>query len=258
MFEVSCKHGVYPLRLPFENKRTMGRIFETRKHTIMARNDKNAKAFTRIGKDIAMAVKASGPDPANNPRLRQIMANAKGVNMPKDRVEAAIKRASDKDTSNYEEMVYEGYGPYGVPILVETATDNPTRTVANVRLYFNRGGGALGNSGSLSFVFDRKGIFRIAKELVPSPDELELELIDAGLESIEIEESEVVLYCAFTDFGNLQKALEERNIVVTKASLERIPNAFTELSEAQVDEILELVERIEEDDDVQAVYHNLK
>ncbi len=236
----------------------MGRIFETRKHKIMARNDKNAKAFTRIGKDIAIAVKSGGPDPANNPRLRQIMANAKGANMPKDRVEAAIKRASDKDTSHYEEVVYEGYGPYGVPILVETATDNPTRTVANLRVYFSRSGGALGNSGSLNFVFDRKGVFRLAKENVPNPDDLELELIDAGLDSMEIDENEVVLYTAFTDFGSMQKALEERHIIVTKAGLERIPNSFADITEEQVDEILELVEKIEEDDDVQAVYHNLK
>jgi YebC/PmpR family DNA-binding regulatory protein len=236
----------------------MGRIFETRKHKMFARYDKMAKAFTRIGKDIVMAVKAGGPDPANNPRLRQVMANARGVNMPKDRVESAIKRASDKDNSTYEEMVYEGYGPYGVPILVEAATDNPTRTVANIRLYFNRAGGALGTSGSLSFVFDRKGVFRIANEHVSNPEELELELIDAGLESMERDENETVLYTAFTDFGNMQKALEERNITVKKAGLERIPNSFAELTEEQTDEILELIEKIEEDDDVQAVYHNLK
>ncbi|MDZ4823695.1 MAG: YebC/PmpR family DNA-binding transcriptional regulator [Flavobacteriales bacterium] len=236
----------------------MGRIFETRKHKIFARNDKLAKAFTRIGRDIAIAVKAGGPDPANNPRLRQAMVNAKGASMPKDRVEAAIKRASDKDTSNFEEMVYEGYGPYGVAILVETATDNPTRTVANVRVYFSRGGGVLGNTGSLSFIFDRKGVFSISKEHIPNADDLELELIDAGLENMEQEENDVILYCAFADFGKLQKALEERNINVTKASLERIPNSFAEITEEQVDEILELVEKIEEDDDVQAVYHNLK
>lgn len=236
----------------------MGRIFETRKHKMFARYDKMAKAFTRIGKDIVMAVKAGGPDPANNPRLRQVMANARGLNMPKDRVESAIKRASDKDNSNYEEMVYEGYGPYGVPILVEAATDNPTRTVANIRLYFNRAGGALGTSGSLSFVFDRKGVFRIANEHVANPEELELELIDAGLETMERDENETVLYTAFTDFGNMQRALEEKNITVKKAGVERIPNSFAELTEEQTDEILELVEKIEEDDDVQAVYHNLK
>lgn len=225
---------------------------------MFARYDKMAKAFTRIGRDIVMAVKSGGPDPANNPRLRQVVANARGVNMPKDRVEAAIKRASDKDTSSFEEVVYEGYGPYGVAILVETATDNPTRTVANVRMYFNRGGGALGNSGSLSFIFDRKGVFRIAQENVPDPESLELDLIDAGLESMEKDGEEVVLYTAYTDFGNMQKALEERNIVVKKAGLERIPNSYAEVNEEQMDEILELVEKIEEDDDVQAVYHNLK
>ena len=236
----------------------MGRIFEKRKHKMFARYDRMAKAFTRIGKEIAMAVKAGGPDVAYNPRLRQAVANAKGVNMPKDRVEAAIKRAVSKDASNFEEVVYEGYGPHGVPILVETATDNPTRTVANIRMYFNRAGGQLGNSGSLSFIFERKGVFRIAADQIPDPEGLELELIDAGLESMDREEGEVVLYSAFSDFGNMQKALEDRGIACTKAGLERIPNAYAELNEEQIDEILELVERIEEDDDVQAVYHNLK
>lgn len=236
----------------------MGRIFEKRKHKMFARYDKMAKAFTRIGKEIAMAVKAGGPEPDYNPRLRQAVANAKGVNMPKDRVEAAIKRAVSKDTSNYEEVVYEGYGPYGVPILVETATDNPTRTVANVRMYFNRAGGQLGNTGSLSFIFERKGVFRIELANLPNYEELELELIDFGLESMEIEENDVVMYSAYADFGSLSKALEERNVIVKKAGLERIPNSFAEITEEQMDEILELVERIEEDDDVQAVYHNLK
>jgi YebC/PmpR family DNA-binding regulatory protein len=236
----------------------MGRIFEKRKHKMFARYDKMAKAFTRIGKEIAMAVKSGGPDPDYNPRLRQTINNAKGVNMPKDRVDAAIKRAVSKDTANYEEVVYEGYGPYGVPILVETATDNPTRTVANIRLYFNRGGGQMGNSGSLSFIFDRKGVFRIDIANLPNYEEMELELIDSGLESMELEENEVIIYTAFGDFGKLQKALEEKNITVTKASLERIPNSFAEITEEQMDEILELVEKIEEDDDVQAVYHNLR
>ena len=205
-----------------------------------------------------MAVKSGGPDPDYNPRLRQTINNAKGVNMPKDRVDAAIKRAVSKDTANYEEVVYEGYGPYGVPILVETATDNPTRTVANIRLYFNRGGGQMGNSGSLSFIFDRKGVFRIDIANLPNYEEMELELIDSGLESMELEENEVIIYTAFGDFGKLQKALEEKNITVTKASLERIPNSFAEITEEQMDEVLELVEKIEEDDDVQAVYHNLR
>jgi len=236
----------------------MGRIFEKRKHKMFARYDKMAKAFTRIGKEIAMAVKDGGPDPAYNPRLRQAVTNAKGVNMPKDRVDAAIKRAVSKDAGNFEEMVYEGYGPYGVAILVETATDNPVRTVANIRLYFNRGGGSLGNTGSLSFIFERKGVFKILKENVSNPEELELELIDAGLDSMEIDETHVNLNAAFSDFGTMQKNLEERNIAVTSAGLERIPNSFAEISEEQIDEILELVERIEEDEDVQAVYHNLK
>lgn len=225
---------------------------------MFARYDKMAKAFTRIGKEIAMAVKAGGPEPSYNPRLRQAITNAKGVNMPKDRVEAAIKRAVSKDSSSFEEVVYEGYGPYGVAILVETATDNPTRTVANIRLYFNRADGTLGNSGSLSFIFDRKGVFKISKESVANPEELELELIDSGLDSMEVDETQIVLYTAFSDFGSMQKALEEKGIAVTSAGLERIPNSFAEITEEQVDEILELVEKIEEDEDVQAVYHNLK
>ena len=236
----------------------MGRMFEKRKHKMFARYDRMAKAFTRIGKEIAMAVKAGGPDPSYNPRLRQCVANAKGVNMPKDRVDAAIKRASSKDASNYEEVVYEGYGPYGIPILVETATDNPTRTVANIRLYFNRAGGLMGNSGSLSFIFERKGVFRLAMNQIPSWEELELELIDHGLDSSEQEENEMVVYTVFSDFGNMQKALEDRGINPTKASLERIPNTYAEISEEQTDEILELIEKIEEDEDVLAVYHNLR
>jgi YebC/PmpR family DNA-binding regulatory protein len=236
----------------------MGRMFEKRKHKMFARYDRMAKAFTRIGKEIAMAVKAGGPDPSYNPRLRQCVANAKGVNMPKDRVDAAIKRASSKDASNYEEVVYEGYGPYGIPILVETATDNPTRTVANIRLYFNRSGGLMGNSGSLSFIFERKGVFRLAMDQIPSWEELELELIDHGLDSSELEENEMVVYTVFSDFGNMQKALEDRGIIPNKSSLERIPNTYAEITEEQTDEILELIEKIEEDEDVQAVYHNLK
>jgi YebC/PmpR family DNA-binding regulatory protein len=238
----------------------MGRIFEKRKHKMFARYDKMAKAFTKIGKEIAIAVKAGGADPANNPRLRQVIANAKGVNMPKDRIEGAIKRASAKDASSFEEVVYEGYGPFGVGILVETATDNPTRTVANIRLYFNRNEGTLGTSGSLSFLFDRKGVFRIAAGQIADIEELELELIDSGLESIEKDDdaNQVVIYTDYTDFGNMQKALEERNILSTQAGLERIPNSYAEVSEEQMDKVLELIDKIEEDDDVQAVYHNLR
>jgi YebC/PmpR family DNA-binding regulatory protein len=236
----------------------MGRIFEKRKHKMFARFDRMAKQFTRIGKEIAMAVKSAGPDPQYNPRLRQAMVNAKGVNMPKDRIDAAIKRASDKDMSNFEEMIYEGYGPHGVAILVETATDNPTRTVANIRLYFNRGGGALGNTGSLNFIFERKGVFQIPADKVADVEELELELIDHGLDSIEVDEGNLIIHSAFSDFGKMQKALEDKGLHVTKASLERIPLSYAEITEEQIDEILELVERIEEDEDVQAVYHNLK
>ena len=225
---------------------------------MFARYDKMAKAFTRIGKDIAIAVKQGGPDPDNNPRLRAAMQNAKSVNMPKDRIEGAIKRASSKDETGYEEIIYEGYGPGGVAMVIECTTDNPTRTVANVRMHFNRGNGTLGKTGSLDFLFERKGVFRIAKSDKVNPEELEFELIDFGLDKMEVEENEIVIYTTFTDFGKMQKQLEDRGIPVAKTSLERIPNSFAEVSEAQVDEVLELVEKFEEDDDVQAVYHNLK
>ncbi|MFM2136395.1 MAG: hypothetical protein RL021_1795 [Bacteroidota bacterium] len=236
----------------------MGRIFEKRKHKMFARYDKMAKAFTRIGREIAIAVKAGGTDPEYNPRLRTAMANAKGVNMPKDRIENAIKKASSKEEGNFEEIVYEGYGPYGVAIVVETATDNPTRTVANIRMHFNRGDGALGKTGSLDFMFQRKGVFRIANDGKTNTDELELELIDFGLENLEVDESEILIYTAYEDYGKMAKALEDRKIDVKKSALERIPTTFVELTEEQQDEILQLVDRFEEDDDVQAVYHNLK
>ena len=235
----------------------MGRVFEKRKHKMFARFDKMAKTFTKIGKEIAIAVKQGGPDPDGNPRLRTAIQNGRGANMPKDRIENAIKRASSKDASSFDEVVYEGYGPYAVAMVIETATDNPTRTVANVRMHFSRGNGTLGKTGSLDFMFDRKGVFRIAKENV-NPEELELELIDHGLDNLEVEEEEIVIYTTFTDFGKMQKALEDRGITVTKTSLERIPTSFAEVSDAQMDEVLDLIERFEEDDDVQAVYHNLK
>jgi YebC/PmpR family DNA-binding regulatory protein len=236
----------------------MGRVFEKRKHKMFARYDKMAKAFTKVGREIAIAVKANGPDPDSNPRLRTAIQNAKGLNMPKDRIDGAIKRASSKDEGSYEETVYEGYGPYGVAILVETATDNPTRTVANVRMYFNRGDGTLGKTGSLDFMFTRKGVFRIAKDDKINPDELELELIDFGLDSMEVDEEEIVVYTAYEDFGKMSKALEDKHIPIKKAALERIPTTTVELDEAQTDEILALIDKFEEDDDVQAVYHNLK
>lgn len=235
----------------------MGRAFEFRKVRKMKRWDHMAKTFTRIGKDIVIAVKAGGPDPASNSKLRMIIQNAKAENMPKDRVEAAIKRASSKDESNYEEIVYEGYGPYGVAILVECASDNPTRTVANVRMYFTRAEGTLGKTGSLDFIFTRKGIFKISAAGV-NKEELELDLIDRGLEEIKEEEGNLLLYTSFSDFGTMQKALESKGVEVISAELKRIPNSTVELNEEQQEEIYNLIEKFEEDDDVQAVYHNMK
>jgi YebC/PmpR family DNA-binding regulatory protein len=185
----------------------MGRIFEKRKHKMFARYDRMAKAFTRIGKEIAIAVKQSGPNPDNNPRLRLAIQNAKGANMPKDRVESAIKRASSKDEKDYQEITYEGYGPHGVAIVIEAATDNPTRTVANVRMYFSKVDGSLGKTGSLDFLFERKGVFKIAKDGV-NTDDLELELIDHGLEDLAVDENEIYIYTAFNGFGAMAKALE--------------------------------------------------
>jgi YebC/PmpR family DNA-binding regulatory protein len=235
----------------------MGRAFEFRKARKFKRWDKMSKAFTRLGKEIAMAVKESGPNPETNTRLRTAIQNAKGVNMPKDRVESAIKRASSKDEKDYQEVVYEGYGPHGVPIVVECATDNTTRTVANVRMYFTRSGGTLGKTGSLDFLFERKGVFKISAEGVDL-EELELEIIDFGAEDIVEDEGEIYIYTAFTDFGAMQKGLEEKGIEVISAELQRIPNTTVELPEDQEEEVLNLIEKFEEDDDVQAVFHNLK
>lgn len=235
----------------------MGRAFEYRKARKFARWDKMARIFPRIGKEITMAVKAAGPNPETNSRLRVAMQNAKGANMPKDRVEAAIKRATDKDEKDYEEVVYEGYGPHGVPIVVETATNNPTRTVASVRHLFNKYGGSLGTSGSLSFVFERKGIFRLKATEGLDLEELELELIDAGAEDITQIEEEVIVTTAFADFGAMQKALEQLNMDVISSELQRIPHSYAELTEEQEEEVMKLVELFEEDDDVQNVFHNL-
>jgi len=234
----------------------MGRAFEFRKARKFKRWDKMSKAFTRLGKEIVMAVKEAGPNPETNARLRAAMQNAKGVNMPKDRVEAAIKRASSKEEKDYEEVVYEGYGPHGIAILVETATDNINRTIANMRVYFSRAGGAVGKTGSLDFIFTRKGIFKINPEGVDI-EELELELIDFGADDIYEHEGEIIVETAFADFGQMQKALEEKGINVISADLQRIPNTRTELSDEQAEEIENLIEKIEEDDDVQAVYHNM-
>jgi YebC/PmpR family DNA-binding regulatory protein len=240
----------------------MGRIFEVRKSTMFARWDRMAKQFTRIGKEIAIAVKAGGPDPATNPALRRCFQNAKAVNMPKDRVEAAIKRAQGKEMENYEEILYEGYAPHGVAVLVETATDNHVRTVANVKSIFNKGDGALGNSGSVSFQFKKMGVFKLNTAGL-SADDLELELIDAGLDEMgegtgENGEEVLVLRCAFTDFGNLQKALEEKGITPLSSELEWIPTTTVELDEEKAQDVLKLIDKLEQDEDVQKVFHNLQ
>lgn len=235
----------------------MGRIFEKRKHKMFARFDRMAKAFTRIGKEISIAVRQGGPNPDYNPKLRLAIQNAKGANMPKDRIEAAIRRASSKEEKDYQEVVYEGYAPHGVPVIVECATDNPTRTVANVRLHFSKNGGSMGNSGSVSFLFERKGVFKFDHDKLDL-ESLELDLIDAGAEDIEVDEDAITVYTKFTDFGNFQKFVEARNLDARSSELQYIPNTTTELSEEHQDDVLKLVEALESDEDVQAVYHSLQ
>jgi YebC/PmpR family DNA-binding regulatory protein len=239
----------------------MGRIFEVRKHTMFARWNRMAKQFARIAKDITMAVKSGGPDPASNPTLRRTIQNARAVNMPKDRVEAAIKRASGRDATNYHEVLYEGYAPHGVALLVETATDNPTRTVAAVRNVITKNGGNLATNGSVSFLFKKMGVFRLAPTGIDQ-DDLELYLIDHGLEEMgestgEKGEPQLVIRCAFADFGKLQEALEARGIVPLSAAHEYVCTVPTELPEAQATEVLTLIDRLEQDDDVQQVFHTL-
>jgi YebC/PmpR family DNA-binding regulatory protein len=236
----------------------MGRIFEKRKYKMFARWAKMSKAFTKLGREIAIAVKQGGPDSNSNPRLRMAIQTAKSVNMPKDRVDGAIKRAISKEhNENYQEVTYEGYGPHGIAIMVDCATDNPTRTVANLRVYFSRNGGSLGHSGALAFMFDRKGVFKVNAENV-NVEELELELIDFGADEFFVEENNIFVYTQFTDFGHMQKALEERKLHVISAELQRIPHTTTELSEEQEAEVLALIDKLEEDDDVQAVFHNMR
>ncbi|MBT8230324.1 MAG: YebC/PmpR family DNA-binding transcriptional regulator [Saprospiraceae bacterium] len=239
----------------------MGRAFEYRKATKFARWDKMAKQFSKASKHITIAVKQGGPDPDSNVLLRRAIQNAKAVQMPKDKIENAIKKGSDKDTSNYDEIAYEGMGPHGIAVVVETATDNPQRTVANVRSYFRKKGGSLGTQGMHDFLFSRKGVFYVPVENVEDIEELELEMIDYGLEEIEkdtVEEKEMFkLYTAFEDFGSLQEALERKNIKVEKSELERIPTITKELSEDQVDEVLALIDMMEQDDDVTNIFHNL-
>lgn len=239
----------------------MGRIFETRKHTMFARWDRMAKAFTRIGKEISIAVKTGGPDPTSNPRLRRVIQNARAANMPKDKVESAIKRAAGRDAAAYEEILYEGYAPHGIAVLVEAATDNPTRTVASLRNLFNKNGGNLGTSGSVGFLFKRMGVFRLDPAGIDQ-ESLELDLIDHGLEEMgestgEKGEPQVVIRCAFNDFGRLQKALEDRGLKPLSSESEYIPTTPTELDEEAAKDILKLVDAVEQDDDVQKVFHNL-
>ncbi len=239
----------------------MGRIFEVRKASKFARWDKMAKNFTRIGKEIIIAVKAGGADPNSNPALRRCFQNARGVGMPKDRVEAAIKRAQGKELINYDEILYEGYAPHGVAILAETATDNHVRTVANVKSQFAKCGGTLGNSGSVAFQFKKMGVFKLKPEGLNTED-MELELIDFGLEELgegtgENGEDILVLRCGFTDFGNMQKALEDKGIVPITAELEWIPNITVPVNDEQAADVSKLIEKLEQDEDVQKVFHNM-
>jgi YebC/PmpR family DNA-binding regulatory protein len=239
----------------------MGRIFEVRKHTMFARWNRMAKQFSRIGKDITISVKKGGPDPGTNPALRRAIQNARAVNMPKDKIDQAIKRASGRDAADFEEVLYEGYAPHGVALLVECATDNPTRTVAAVRNAFNKSGGNLATTGSVAFQFRRMGVFRLNPEGLDQ-DDLELYLIDHGLDEMgestgEKGEPQIVARCRFEDFGTLQKALEDRGIVPISAEHEYLCTTPTELPEDQATEVLELVDKLEQDEDVQKVYHTL-
>jgi YebC/PmpR family DNA-binding regulatory protein len=236
----------------------MGRIFEVRKHKMFARYAKMSKQFARISKDVFMAVKASGPNPDSNPRLRAAIQNARAVNMPKDRLDAAIKKASSKDEKDLEINTYEGYAPHGIAVLVETATDNPTRTVANIRSYFNKYGGSLGVSGSVSFMFEHKCNFRIKKTEGLDPEMLELELIDCGCEEMSVEENEIIVYGAFDSFGKLQAYFEQNNYEIIESGFDRIPTTTKKLDPAQEEEVQKLLDKIEDDEDVQNVYSTME
>ncbi len=236
----------------------MGRAFEYRKARKLKRWGNMSRTFTRIGKEITIAAKAGGPDPDTNPRLRVLMQNAKAANMPKDTVERAIKKATDKEAGDYKEIVYEGYGPFGIAIVVEAATDNNTRTVANVRSYFNKHGGTLGTQGSLSFLFEHKSVFKIKPKEGISTEDLELELIDYGVDEVEADEDEIMLYGAFEEFANIQKYLEENGFEIVSAEFERIPNDLKEVTAEQRVQLEKLLEKFEEDEDVQNVFHNMK
>ena len=234
----------------------MGRAFEFRKARKMKRWSAMSKAFTRIGKDIVIAVKEGGPDPDSNSKLRAVIQNAKSVNMPKDNIDRAIKRASDKSLGNYKEILFEGYAPYGVAILVETATDNNTRTVANIRSYFNKCNGNLGTSGSVIFMFDHTCNFRIEKQNIDI-ENLEFDLIDFGVEEVFEDEDGILIYGPFDSFGEIQKALESNEIQIISSGFDRIPNNLKNVNEEERSEIEKLLEKIENDDDVQNVFHNM-
>ncbi|MEO0506535.1 MAG: YebC/PmpR family DNA-binding transcriptional regulator [Bacteroidota bacterium] len=235
----------------------MGRAFEFRKARKMKRWAAMSKAFTRIGKEIVMAVKEGGPDPDSNSKLRAVIQNAKAVNMPKDNIERAIKRASDKNLGDFKEILFEGYGPHGIAVLIETATDNNTRTVANIRSYFNKCNGSLGTSGSVEFMFDHTCNFRINAEGV-DPEELELEMIDYGAEEVFVDDDGILIYAPFENFGAIQKELEARDFEILSSGFERIPQVTKTLNEEQIADIEKLLEKIEEDDDVQNVYHTME
>ncbi len=237
----------------------MGRAFEFRKERKLKRWGNMSKIFTRLGKEITIAAKGGGPDPDNNPRLRAIISTARSENMPKDNIERAIKRAVEKDHSEYKEVVYEGYGPYGVAFLVETATDNTTRTVANIRSYFNKFGGSLGTSGSVEFMFDHKSVFKVKSDKEINLEELEFELIDYGAEELFMEESEIVIYGSFEAYGAIQKYIEENNFELITGGFERIPNTeLKSVTPEQRAELEKLIEKFENDDDVQNVYHTME
>ncbi|WP_299528801.1 YebC/PmpR family DNA-binding transcriptional regulator [Ulvibacterium sp.] len=234
----------------------MGRAFEFRKARKMKRWAAMSKAFTRIGKDIVIAVKEGGPDPDSNARLRAVIQNAKSVNMPKDNIERAIKRASDKNQGDYKEVLFEGYAPHGIAILIETATDNNTRTVANIRSYFNKCDGSLGTSGSVEFMFDHTCNFRINGDGI-DPEELELDMIDYGAEEVFVDDDGILIYAPFESFGSIQKELEHRGIEILSSGFERIPQVTKELTQEESEDVEKLLEKIEEDDDVQNVFHNM-
>jgi YebC/PmpR family DNA-binding regulatory protein len=237
----------------------MGRAFEFRKARKMKRWSKMAKTFTRIGKDIVMAVKEGGTDPDTNSRLRQVIQNAKAANMPKDNVLRAIKKASSKDTANYEEMSLEGYAMHGIAIFIDCATNNNNRTVADVRSYFSKCDGVLGTNGSLEFIFDRKGAFTLDPENVSMDvEELEMELIDGGLEELEVDEEAVTIYCDYADFNNMQIKLEELDIEIKNSELQRIPNNSKTITGEQAKKVLKLLDLLEENEDVQQVFHNME